>query len=355
MTARWLLITVLTLGASGLGCSTSQPFATTELIFPAGDHELSAVLNLPTGHPGPYPVALFVHGDGAMPAEAYGYYRPLWEHLAKQGVASFAWSKPGVDGSTGHWLHQSMDDRADEVIAAIEWLQQCQEIASDAIGLIGYSQAGWVLPLVAAKSAHPDFMVLISGAVNWLDQGSYLTRTRLRAQGASSVEIERAVAAYREGVALLHADRTYDDYLAARGHASLEGDGPPLSPDRFRFAQLNWHYDARAALHEIRCPVLAVFGAQDQNVEAAESASVYREVWSAAGHDAYTITTFPDAEHGLLKAKHFRTTNPGVAYLLKLNLMGEKAFAPGYLAHVTEWVVGALDRPPSASSTSAAR
>jgi len=36
----------------------------------------------------------------------------------------FSWDKPGVGASTGNWLHQSMSDRADETLSAINALWQ---------------------------------------------------------------------------------------------------------------------------------------------------------------------------------------------------------------------------------------
>lgn len=125
-----------------------------------GNH-LSGSLIVPKNKSESFPVVVFVHGDGAMPYDAFSYYRPLWNQLAEQGIASFSWDKPGVGNSQGNWQEQDMDDRADETIAVIEMLKKRSEVMADKIGLIGYSQAGWVLPLVASKSDFPDFMILV--------------------------------------------------------------------------------------------------------------------------------------------------------------------------------------------------
>ena len=39
------------------------------------------------------------------------------------------------------------------------------------VGYLGFSQAGWVIPIAATQS-NPDFSVIIGGAVNWRDQGA---------------------------------------------------------------------------------------------------------------------------------------------------------------------------------------
>jgi len=176
--------------------------------------QISGMIILPEEGHKPFSVLVFVHGDGATPYDAYGYYRPLWKRLAKQGITSFSWDKPGVGRSSGDWQNQSMDDRADEVIAAIEMLKNRSDIAPGNIGVIGYSQAGWVLPLVASKPDYPDFMILISAAINWMDQGAYLTRNRLTQEGFSEEQIKEAIELFRSSSEQLFAPSTsYEKYL----------------------------------------------------------------------------------------------------------------------------------------------
>jgi len=64
---------------------------------------VTGVMVLPKKQSGPFPVAVFVHGDGALPYDAHGYYRYLWKELAGKGIASFSWNKPGINGSAGNW------------------------------------------------------------------------------------------------------------------------------------------------------------------------------------------------------------------------------------------------------------
>ena len=64
-----------------------------------------------------------------MPYDAYGDYRPLWGRLAERGIASFSWDKVGVGNSQGDWQSQSMDDRAEETVAAIEMLNKKAQVS----------------------------------------------------------------------------------------------------------------------------------------------------------------------------------------------------------------------------------
>lgn len=105
-----------------------------------GSQTLDGVLAKPPGG-GPYGLVIFVHGDGPADATYDGYYRPYWESFARAGYASLSLSKPGVSGSEGDWLDQSMDDRAAEVAAAIAWAKSRPDIDTGRIGLWGTGQA----------------------------------------------------------------------------------------------------------------------------------------------------------------------------------------------------------------------
>ena len=303
--------------------------------FTFEDSQLAATLILPNDHPPPYPVVVFVHGDGAMPYDAYGYYPYLWQRLAERGIASFSWDKAGVGGSSGNWLQQSMTDRADEVIAGIAYLRTLGNVEAKHIGLMGFSQAGWVMPLVSARSAYPDFTVSVSGAINWLDQGDYLTRNRLGEEGFSDREIQRVIDENRERLWVFEPESSFEDYLNVR---DMSSEGEPLTRDRYEFAKLNWRSDARKSLKTVRSPLLAVFGEYDINVDWAESSRIYRQIFTASAHPDFTVRTFPDAQHSLLKARYFRTAYPGLGFLVKLSWLGEAAFADGFLEYVTEWI-----------------
>ena len=286
----------------------------------------------PKGLTGPMPVLLFIDGDGESPYDGYGYNEHIWQSLAEVGIASFSWSKPGVGGSTGNWLHQSLEDRADEAIAAIEVLKTRDDILHNKIGLIGWSQAGWVMPIVASKSDYPDFMILISGAINWMDQGHYMKSVRMAREGASQKEIDAAkVASF--AVAESHFSMDYEEYAI---EVSADGD-EPMTRDRFRFVQLNWRSDARHHLKDIDCPVLAIFGGQDINVDGAETARVYREEFGKSGNQDITIQVFPDAQHAILKGRHFKAQVPGLWFVTKLAFLGVDAFADGYLDLIASW------------------
>ncbi len=321
------------------GCNES--YREVPISFEHEGSRLSGSIMLPRNSQAPYPVVVFVHGDGAAPYDAYGYYRPLWDRLARQGIASLSWNKPGIGDSQGDWESQSMHDRANETIAAIEMLKRRADIAPDNIGLLGYSQAGWVLPLVASQEDHADFMVLISTAINWMDQGDYLTKTRMVREGFSDEQIRQVIEAGRNASEQLFSETsTYEEYLQYyQANAELKEMGEAvLTPQRFQFVKLNWRSDARESLKNITSPTLAIFGGHDLNVDTAESIRVYKKIFKESANENLTIKIFPQAQHSLLKQKYFKETVPGIGFIVKFEILGEYAFADGFLDFVVGWI-----------------
>lgn len=331
MDIRWSLITLIVV-VCALSNVVLADYQKTPLSFEHGDNKLEGMLIKPKGLTGPVPVLLFIDGDGESHYDGYGYSQHIWQSLANAGVASFSWSKPGVGDSTGNWLHQSLEDRADEAIAAIEMLKTRDDIVHNKIGLIGWSQAGWVMPIVASKSDYPNFMIMISGAINWMDQGHYMHTVRMRLKDASQTEIDAAkVTSFADAERYFAME--YEEYAI---EVSADGD-EPMTRDRFRFVQLNWKSDARDHLKDIDCPVLAIFGGQDVNVDGVETARVYREEFRKAGNQDITIQVFPDAQHAILKGRHFKAQIPGLWFVTKLAFLGGDAFADGYLDLIASW------------------
>jgi len=325
------------------GCASSNSnYKEQSLDFVSANKRLSGFLMLPNKGEKPFPLLVFVHGDGATPYDAFGYYPYLWRHLAERGIASFSWHKAGVKSSEGSWLKQSMHDRADEVIAAIDMLKQRDDIAHNKIGLIGFSQGGWVLPLVAKKSAYPDYMVIVSGAINWLDQGDYLTKKRLQREGFSSAQIQQALRCNQLGLQVLQPTTSYAEYLHYENTLSPQECKPfatsPMSKARFEFVKLNVNSDAREGLATIQIPTLAVFGDKDINVDFTESIGEYQRIFKASGNIDLTTKVFPNAQHSLFKNKYIDANTSGVSSVIKMEVLGEKIFTEGYLNFVTNWV-----------------
>ena len=89
---------------------------------------------------------------------------PFARFLIRRGVAVLGYDKRGVGGSTGDWNTASFDDLAGDAVAAFEYLKTRSDIDRAQIGLLGVSQAGWIMPLAAVRAKDFGFLISISGA-----------------------------------------------------------------------------------------------------------------------------------------------------------------------------------------------
>lgn len=279
---------------------------TTEVDFEHGGEILQGTLLAPsqTG-----PVLLIVHGDGAQDRWSGSGYLPLVNALVEAGVSVFSWDKPGVGASSGNWLSQSMQDRADEAANALAAIRAQPGNENRPIGLLGFSQAGWVLPRVPSLSEEADFLVLIGPAINWQNQGQYFASVRLSREGRSLDEIAAELDLQAENARRRFGPgASYRDYVAAE-RAADRSVGEILTEDRFGFIRLNREEDAREDIARLTLPVLVLMGAHDLNVDPQETVSVYNELISEA-HPRNRIHLIPGATHALLDARYYNYQLP---------------------------------------------
>lgn len=302
--------------------------------FETNSARLSGTLVQPgRDHKGP--IVLLVHGDGPQDRFSSGGYLPLMSALLDKGIGVYSWDKPGVGDSTRNWLEQSMQDRSDEALAAYAAVKQSTARNSNPIGFMGLSQAGWVLPNVARQIPPDTVLVIVGGATNWRRQGAYFATRRLQAEGRDEDFVRdstRRRQAYHEEI--FHPSADYDSYLA---HPATRR---PMSEERFRFAARNYRSDSTEDLTRISNPTLAVFGAEDLNVDAACEAEIY-ERSLAENHPDNRILLWPKATHGLARARWFNyqleSQWPWYARASAF-AAGRYLFAPGVMDEIATWI-----------------
>ena len=279
----------------------------------------------------PKAVILFVHGDGPLDYEAHGYYPLIWKRLLKQGFAIFSWDKPGVGSSTGNWLTQSMQDRQREVQSAINVLQKRYGFSGTQVGLLGFSQAGWVVPALAKNNPDVGFIIGIGFAIDWLEQSWYHTRVRLMLEGANETVIKAAYASHIQEIEFLEQKPSYDLYLKKYGLTPKQ-----MTKARYGFILKNSSVNATQDYVGLKQPMLLLLGDKDLNVDIYNTKSVVEKLVDEQKN--IQITIINNATHGMLDAKHFNQQSPGLAFLFKLIWKGDKAVAPEFNHVLDEWL-----------------
>lgn len=311
----------------------SYRFDQTPVTIPGPKGDLAGILTLPTENTA-RGLVVMVHGDGPVEAAQGGLYAPWFEGAADAGFATLSWSKPGVEGSDGDWLTQSMEERASEVSAAIDWAQAQDEIPTRTIVLWGASQAGWVIPKVTRDREDIDGVVAVGPAINWLRQGRFNLLAELERDGASPQERETAIADSDQTRVLLEHGASYEEYLATTRSSD------PMTEMRWEFVQVNADSDATADLVASASrpiPVRLMTGEHDRNVDVAETEEAYRTIFGPS----LTVAHF-DGAHSL--ARPVMEDNE-LAGLLTGTVWPRALLAPGVIDDYTTFLSHL--RPPT--------
>ena len=278
-----------------------------EVAFEGPGATLSGSLYIPTSK-GPHPALVFVHGSG--PQLRLDNW-PMADRFARAGIACLSFDKRGTGNSTGDWQQAGFGVLADDVVAAVEYLRGRPEIRPDAIGLWGVSQAGWVIPIAANKSAHIAFCIPVSGgAVSPAEQELWRRTQYLQFFGCD----QRLLEAMRRGVAL----HLQWEQLYKAGKFPI----PPL----FETEPLDMDLDATAIIRRVRQPVLAIFGESDVLTPPRESAAIWANELHAGGNRDYSVRIFRHATHGLVVSDR------------PLEVLPESRLAPGYVKTMIDWI-----------------
>jgi pimeloyl-ACP methyl ester carboxylesterase len=251
--------------------------------------------------------------------------------LLRQGFAIFSWDKPGIGESTGNWLAQSMKQRQQEVQSAVTFIRDSYGYSGSQVGLLGFSQAGWVVPALANNNPDIGFIIGVGFAIDWLEQSWYLTRVRLTQQEADSSVVEAAYASHLEEINFLNQEPSYDLYLKKYGHTP-----DPMSEARYQFVLKNFKADATHDYRGLKQPMLLLLGDKDLNVDILNTKEVVENLID--DQQSIQVSVIKDATHGMLDAEHFNEQTPGFLFLMKLMWQGEHAVAPGFYNVLDEWL-----------------
>ncbi|WP_394523744.1 alpha/beta hydrolase family protein [Lacrimispora sp. JR3] len=237
-------------------------------------------------------LVIFIHGDGPANASYNSQYNPLWEELASLGYASLSWSKPGIDGSSGNWLTQSMEDRASEALEVINWARTLPEINLEKIGLWGSSQAGWVIPKINREDKNIAFNILVAPAINWVDQGLYNTLAEMKREGKSLKDQEQAKEEFLWSISMLDKNATYEEY-----HNNQNAD-KSITKERWNFISKNYKSDATEDIQYFYSPVKLFLGGKDIHVDSNDTKRVYK---NEVSEEFLSVTWISSTDHYMLR------------------------------------------------------
>ncbi len=337
-------------------------FRNEEVTFATGEIVLAGEVTLPDGD-GPHPAVVLISGSGDQLRDSdlagFKVFAVLADALADVGIASLRYDDRGVGGSSGDGLEATIEDRANDVEAAVELLRSRDDIDVGAVGLIGHSEGGIVAPLVADQSDDVAFVVLLAAPAV---PGNELLKTQqlelLTLTGTPPDEIEQYQEIQRLVFEAIATGHGWDDAEAAI--RALARQQVQAAPEATRNAlgdlddyldvivsqdlevwQSPWfmsvvEYDPRPAIAALRVPVMALFGELDTLVRADVNATAASDAISESDVPGYAIATVFGANHQFQKAI---TGSPDEYDRLR------PEFVPEFLDFLLPWLTEQVENP----------
>jgi len=248
-----------------LACSlqaVAENLHTEEVEFVSRGTTLSGSIVFPVGEA--QAAVVFVHGSGKQERNLH------WaERFAKAGIAALVYDKRGAGKSGGEYEgNQSVSEKnisllADDALAALRRLASHPSLKGKPVGLAGISQAGWIAPLAAERSAEVKFLVLWSGPVCKVSEEDIYSRFTGDANTGPAPPYIEALKARKEPYA-------WPDFLGV-------------------------DTDSGASLGKLSIPGLWIFGDRDPSIPVDLSIDRLKKL-SSSGHP-YEYVLFPGLGH----------------------------------------------------------
>ena len=304
------------------------PYTEEEVTFSNGDAHLAGTLVLPEGYTRMTPVLIMVTGSGQENRDEEIFeHRPfavIADALARAGVATLRYDDRGVGGSTGEVATATTEDFKEDALAGIKLLRE----RFDKVGVIGHSEGGTIALMLAAEG-QANFIVSLAGmAVSGLETLVKQSRGSIESAGYTGKNVD-----------------TFCQAVHDAGYVRVHGGKMPFPdeldlPDELKQAyqriitqiQVPWmikflSLDMRPLLGGIKCPVLAINGTKDTQVDCESNLGALREGLPA--NPKNKIEAIENANHLFQHC-----TTGAVAEYRNI----EETFAPEALELMTQWM-----------------
>ena len=272
------------------------PYAQEEVAFQNGDAVLKGTLVLPEGCSRKTPVLLMVTGSGLQNRDEEIFeHKPfavIADALARAGIATLRYDDRGFGASTGDVARCTTEDFKDDALAGIGLLRE----RFDQVGVLGHSEGGTIALLLAAEKK-VDFTVSLAGmAVSGKETLLWQNRLALATAGIRSETVD----VYCQAL-----DAVFDAKIAGKPMPSASQYDLPAALAQNLAAvamQLQTPYlshfltvDTRPLLGSITCPVLALNGTLDRQVDPDSNLGALRN--GLTGHSENRVEAIDGVNH----------------------------------------------------------
>ena len=303
------------------------PYQTQEASFSNGEAVLKGTLVLPENHTQNTPALLMVTGSGLQNRDEEVFeHKPfavIADALARQGIATLRYDDRGFGESTGDLVNVTTEDLKNDALAGVEFLRK----QFRKVGVLGHSEGG-TIGLMLAAEGNVDFVVsLAGGAISFEKILLEQNRWTLQQAGYSQDVTDRYCTAL---------ESLFDKLKAGENPEPTSHGLPAELEQNLKMAQAQSstpymrHFlglDLTDSLGKITCPVLALNGTKDRQVNSEENLNALRD--GLAGQKE--IKAIEGLNHMF---QHCNTGDPSEYKDI------EETFAPEALDIITTWLKG---------------
>lgn len=262
---------------------TGESYTSEEVSFtnPLDGAVLSGTLLIPKNVDNP-PVILMVTGSGLQnrDEEVMGHkpFKTVAEYLAENGIASLRYDDRSFGKSTGSIDGATTETFMQDALAGITYLKSGSRFSK--VGVLGHSEGGTIAFLIASEGKC-DFIISMAGnAVKGKETVLNQNYSALKAQGIPSDQIGEIVDAVEEVFDKLIASPEDEPVSASLQRIASESENPQIAQtlalqlggeSSGRWFKYFLALDPSEAISKITCPVMAINGAKDFQVDCSEN------------------------------------------------------------------------------------
>lgn len=283
----------------------------------------SGLVDMPRGQR-PGSMVILIPGSGQTNIVAGKWFSNLRDHFTELGLACLVWDKAGCGKSEGVFdYNQTIQNSASEAIAAITEAKARNMPGSERIGLWGISRGGWICPLVIGQ--HPvAFWISVSGTDDKENFG-YLLEKNFIIEGRSKRQARKLKNEWLRGIEIARTGGTFEENLKAtenlRNDSFYKYINGSSEPTKEGYLQWQKKFETGEnvvdeatglviyvpgfadVLAKINCPVLAISGEKDSQVDWRKTMSLYKNTIGRDPNASLTIKVLPDCNHNMQQCK----------------------------------------------------
>jgi uncharacterized protein len=307
---------------------------------------------------GPFPAAILITGSGQQDRDETIFehtpFAVIANYLTLRGFEILRVDDRGVGKTTGEVIKATSADFANDVQAGFAYLKSRKEVNKNKIGLIGHSEGGIIAPIVAAQNKEIAFIILwgapiVGGLVVNTEQNGYaLKKAGFSNDAINAFELlhKKELGSFKTSENETALDSNVLSIFREWGSQQTKKvlkdlfvtDGSIVGQSIYQIYNslygIPWmrffiEHDFAQDLAKVKCPVLAINGEKDTQVDASSNLALVDSILRTNHNYGFETATLRGLNHLL------QTANTGDASEYRTI---EETIAPEALVLIGNWL-----------------